>query len=127
MPGKSADMPAALSISAVLIGFVAASGFLFGQLFFGHFSFPASLAGVAGLACSFGAFNMAGRPAWAPAWVAWAGIAALAGVAMDAAHYYLYLAIPGNYYAWALIGPFAACTAFVAFVARRRRSHRAGS
>lgn len=117
-------MPLALSVAGVLIGFVAVSGFLFGQLFFGHFSFPASLAGFAGLACSVGAFTMAARPAWQASWVAWAGIAALVGVAMDAVHYYMYLAIPGNYYGWALLGPFAAFIALVIFATRQRRLRR---
>ncbi len=114
-------MKAALTVSALLLAFVASSGFIFGQAFFGLFSVPASIAGLGGLLTACGAFGLAWGASWAPRPALWSGIATVVGVVLDAAHYYLYAAIPGNYYAWAMIGPFAACAAFVAVVAARRR------
>jgi len=113
-------MPAALSVAALYTGFVALSGFLFGQIFFGHFSFVASVAGVAGLVASAGAFLLAKHANPAPTWVMWSSFVALLGVAADAANYYINLAIPGNYYAWALIGPYVACLCFIGGTARNR-------
>jgi hypothetical protein len=113
-------MPLALAFSAVVLGFVAASGFLLGQLFFGMFSVSATLAGCGGLVAAVGAAGMAVGAAWAPRWAFWPAAGALLGVVLDVAQYHLYAAIPGNYYGWMMIGPFAASAAFVAWVARRR-------
>lgn len=113
-------MSTALTVSALYAGFVAISGFLFGQLFVGHFSIVASVVGVAGITAAAGALMLANRSGHTPPWVQWSSLVALIGVIADAANYYLYLAIPGNYYAWGLIGPFAACLGFIGLTARRR-------
>lgn len=113
-------MPAALILSALLTGFVAISGFLFGQLFVGHFSVIACVVGFAGLASAVGAIRLAGGSGPGPRWVKWACLAAVLGVIADAADYYLHLAIPGNYYAWGLIGPYALCLCFIGVTAHRR-------
>jgi len=104
----------------LFIAFQAAVGFLFGQAFAGHFSLAASLAGGAGLACAAGAFHLASRRGPAPTWIGWVSVATLIGVAADVASYYLYLAIPGNYYPWFLVAPFVACVAFVGLTGFRR-------
>ena len=44
-----------------------------------------------------------------------------AATALDAAHYYWKLDIPGNYYGWGQIGPFCASLLLVARAARRAR------
>jgi hypothetical protein len=116
-------MSAVFTISGFVLAFVSASGFLFGQLLFGNFSLPASIAGVCGLLAACGAFGLARGSAWAPRLALWAGAATVLGVALDAAHYYMYNATPGNYYAWAIVGPFVICAAFIAFAAARRRRH----
>lgn len=107
-------------LCGLFIAFQAAVGFLFGQLFAGYFSVAASLAGVAGLACAVGAFVLAAAPHRPVAWVRWASLATLVGVAMDVASYYMYMAIPGNYYPWLLVAPFAGCVAWVGYAAHRR-------
>jgi hypothetical protein len=61
---------------------------------------------------------MAKRAPWAPKWALWASALALLGVAFCAGHHHLFLAVPGNDYAWQLVGPFAVCLAFVMDVAR---------
>lgn len=109
-----------LVLCGLLIAFQAGVGFLFGQLFAGHFSFAATLTGLAGLASAVGAFMLSARPGDAVAWVRWTAALTLVGTALDVASYYLYLDIPGNYYPWRLVAPFAACVAWVGYTAHRR-------
>lgn len=115
-------MPALLRVAALFIGFVGAAGFLFGQLFSGHFSLGATLAGVGGILAAASALRMASQIRWASRVIYVVAVVALAGVAMDVVHYYRDLAIPGNYYAWPIIGPFAACIAALALLVQRRRA-----
>lgn len=115
-------MSAFLVISALFIGFVAATGFLFGQVFSGHFSVAATLAGVGGMFCAAFALRMSRNPIWASASVYLVCVVTLLGVALDAVNYYMHLATPGNYYAWTIIGPFAACIGALAYVTSRRRA-----
>lgn len=99
------------------MAFQASAGFLFGQLFAGHFSVAATLTGVAGLASSLGAFMLAATPGQSIPWVRWSALLTLVGIALDIADYYMHLAIPGNYYPWFLVAPFAACAAWVGYIA----------
>lgn len=115
-------MSVILFVSAVFLGFVAAAGFLFGQLFSGDFSMGSTLAGVGGLVCAAFALRMAKHPGRPSAGVYVACATALLGVAMDTARHYMYLDIPGSYYAWPIIGAFAACVVALAGVARWRRA-----
>jgi hypothetical protein len=41
---------------------------------------------------------------------------------MDAVDHHMHLATPGSYYAWHIMGPFAACTVAIAYVVRLRRA-----
>lgn len=109
-----------LIFCGLFIAFQAGAGFLFGQLFAGHFSVAATLTGVAGLASSAGAFLLAARPNQSVRWVRWAALITLLGVTLDIVSYYMYLAIPGNYYPWFLVAPFAVCVAWVGYTAQRR-------
>jgi hypothetical protein len=113
-------MTAALSLSALVIAFVSVTGFLIGPLFAGKFWLPALIAGLAGLPCALAAVRMAARPSWSAAWVHGSGMVALVAVAIDAAHYYVALDFPGNYYGWGLIGPYCACLTLVAHASWRR-------
>lgn len=113
-------MSAALFICGLVIAFQAGVGFLFGQWFAGHLSLAASLTGLAGLACAFGAFMMALRPGGQAPWVRWAAPLTGLGLLLDIVEYYRHLAMPGNYYPWLLVLPFAACVAWVGLVAHRR-------
>lgn len=96
-----------LHVARGYVVFFGAAGFLFGQVFCGNYSIPATLAGVAGV--------LTGLISWLPsrslvvrAIVTLCGVAGVVGVTMDALHYYTTLHSPGNYYAWFLIGPFTA-------------------
>lgn len=109
-----------LVICALFIAFQAGVGFLFGQFFAGHFSVAATLAGGTGLACSVGAVVLAARPVASASWVRWAALAAVLGVALDIAEYYVFSAIPGNYYPWFLVVPYVLCLAWVGYTAHSR-------
>lgn len=111
-----------LILCGLFIAFQAGVGFLFGQLFAGHFSIAATITGIAGLACAIGAFSLSASPNKSVPWVRWAALFALLGVALDIFEYYMYLAIPGNYYPWFLVAPFVACIAWVGYIAHRRHA-----
>ena len=64
---------------------------------------------------------MAAKPNQPVAWLRWVTLIALIGVALDVATYYIYLAIPGNYYPWLLVAPFIACLAWVGYTAHKRQ------
>ena len=108
-----------LTIAGLYALFMAASGFLFGQLFFGRFSLSASIAGIGGVIAALSCLGVVGRGSRAASLAFWSALVALIGVAFDATNYYLYLNVPGNYYAWALIGPFCFALIVIAFFSRR--------
>lgn len=116
----------ALVIIASAYGLFASSAFLLGELFFAHFSISASIIGVAGiLACIAGIVNaITGRVGML---AAGAAIVALAGVAANVFDYYANLAIPGNYYAWFLVGPLCVALALIAYGGWRRLAAPAAS
>lgn len=112
-------MTVLLKVARVYVVFCGASGFLLGQLFFGLFSWVATVAGVAGVAAGL----LGRRTATAARSFAIAICAAgVAGVAMDAFHYYTELHSPGNSYGWFLIGPYAVALAFIGFMNTRPSS-----
>ena len=112
--------PSLWFIAGLVLGFVALAGFLFAQWFAGHVSLPATLAGGAGLVLSAMALRMGAQDGWTPRHAPLVSALTLLGVALDAGQYYLYEAIPGKYYAWFLIGPFALAALLVGVLGRRR-------
>lgn len=111
-------MKAILKAARACAIFVGASGFLFGQLYFGTFSLAATIAGVSGVLA--GALSwLADRNARLKRVVFVCCAAGLLGVAMDAYHYYTELHRPGNYYAWFLIGPYIATLLLIGWHALR--------
>ena len=115
-------MSALLFLAALFVGFISLSRFMLGQLYFGHFSIAATLAGIAGMFCAAFALKMSSQRSWAPANVYSACFIALIGVALEAGIHYVHFDIQGNYYAWHVVGPYAACIVLFAYVAGRRRS-----
>ena len=109
-----------LILCAIFIAFQAAVGFLFGQLFAGHFSLPATLAGCAGLASAAGAIRLMAQPDRPAPWVPWAAAWTLVGVVLDIGSHYLFANIAGNYYPWFLVGPYGASVAWVGYTALQR-------
>ena len=85
--------------------FLAAAGFLFGQIFVGAFSIGGTLAGVGGLLAGLLVGSGSARARRA----ALAGSAiGLIGAALHVTEYYATANMPGNYYPWFLTLPFAA-------------------
>jgi hypothetical protein len=109
-------MDSVLGMTRLYLVVVGTVGFLFGQFFFGAFSVAPTIAGVAGVVAGAMSGLIQKTPRVAPV-VVLAAAAGLIGVAMDAHHYYSELDISGNYYAWFLIGPFAAGLCLVGFLA----------
>jgi hypothetical protein len=101
-------------LSRVIVLFVAAAGFLLGQLFTGDFTLAATLAGVGGVLA--GALATA-RPLRR---VVLLGCAlALVGAALHIFDYYSVPQLPGNYYPWFLTGPFIAAALIIGYGAWR--------
>ena len=107
-----------LAIACVYSLFVSVA-FLFGQLFFGHFSLPATIAGTAGTFAAVAGFRLTAGSNHTGTFAFWCAMAGLVGVAMDAADYYINQNAPGNYYAWFLNGPLCVALLFIAYTARK--------
>lgn len=92
-------------IARKFVLFLAAAGFLFGQIFTGSFSIGGTMAGIGGLVAGIlvGSSSAQARRA------ALAGsVIGLAGAALHVMEYYATANVPGNYYPWFLTLPFAA-------------------
>lgn len=91
------------------------SGFCFlGQLFVGKLLPTAMAMGILGLMAGMAGISVSSGSAKHKKRAVWSAVAGLLAVAADVANYYLYLAIPGNYYGWFMFGPYAAALAFIA-------------
>ncbi len=96
-----------LRLARAAVAFVAASGFLFGQLFFGVLEWHAMLAGCAGLLAVLASLRIDRGGRLVPLAAILACAAALVGVGIDAQDYYSrYRANSGSYYPWVLMAPF---------------------
>ena len=94
-------------LSRICVAFVAGTGLLFGQVYFGRFELLPTIMGLAGLGVVFLAGNMARKATvWAILTIA-LGVVALIGVGADAFSYYGNDPHPGSYYPWVLMAPFA--------------------
>lgn len=114
-------MTAILSISRAVVAFVAAAGFLFGQLFSGTFTLGASLAGFMGIAACALSLLSEGKPLLS-GFLLVCCAASVAGVGLDVWRYYTELDSPGNYYAWFLVGPYLVALAVIAQAAWVQRA-----
>jgi hypothetical protein len=107
----------------MVVLFVAAAGFLFGQLFAGDFSIGATLAGVGGVTAGI---LMTFRFHFILLRVTVIGCAAgLLGAGIDVYDYYSTPHAPGNYYPWFLTAPFAVALIFIALRSLKRTARAA--
>lgn len=86
--------------------FVAAFGFIFGQMFFNNFAWGATFAGVFGIISGFFGDKFAHKTLLRSKTMIACCILSLGGVSLDAYNYYANLNSPDNYYAWFMIAPF---------------------
>jgi len=92
----------------ILVIFLSASGYLFGQLFFGEFTWYATISGIFGvLAGSLSGKFISSRKESAYSVLVFC-VVAIIGVVFDAYNYYEYLDIPGNDFGWYLKVPYIA-------------------
>lgn len=110
-------METLLNIIRGLVAFIAASGFLFGQLYFGTFSWAASATGLFGLLAAilggkFGTSSL--KKAYI---VILSGAASTIGILFSAYNYYAHLDIPGNSFGWELKAPYIAFLIFIGWYA----------
>jgi hypothetical protein len=103
---SGANLQPLILISRVYVIFVAASGFLFGQMFFGRFDWPSTIAGIVGVLSGASSGRFIGSSRLRSNTVILLCLASIAGVGFDAHQYYEKYDIPGNYYAWFLFGPY---------------------
>ncbi len=96
-----------LTLSRGCIIFVAASGFLFGQLFFGRFEVLATTIGVSGIAAALlGLAKTKLKKNRALIILALSAIS-LIGIGLDATEYYrTHSTNSGSYYPWILVDPY---------------------
>ena len=99
-------MDTLLTVIRGYVIFVAAFGFIFGQMFFNNFAWGASLAGVFGIISGIFGGKFAYKTLLRSKTIIACCILSLGGVSLDAYNYYANLDSPGNYYAWFMIGPF---------------------
>ena len=84
-----------------------------GQMFVGHFLPTATAMGVFGVIAAVSGISITtGSDKYRKLAVV-SGFGGVLSVAADVANYYLYLAIPGNYYGWFMFGPYAAALAVI--------------
>ena len=102
-------MSLAVAIARVWVSFVGI-GLLLGQLFFGSFTLGASLASICGLAA--GAFGSGTKNRTASIGTIAVCFGGLIGAGIDSSQY---LDIPGNYYPWALVGPFVLALGLICY------------
>jgi len=115
-----------LTVARVYVVFVAAAGFLFGQVFFADFKVIATLTGVFGVLA--GAFppKQFERSSIVGMLVFVSSVVSIVSVAVDAYQYYTSPHAPGNSYPWLLTSLFAiglctiAISSFASFSRPRR-------
>ena len=100
--------------------FVAAFGFVFGQIFFNNFAWGATLAGVFGIVSGLFSSKFAHKTLLRAKIIIACCLSSLCGVSLDAYNYYANLKSPSNYYAWFIIAPF--CFALVLIILHIRNN-----
>ena len=110
-----------LIISQGFVIFIASSGYLFGQLFFGKFSVSATISGICGILAGGLAIAIEKATILRRFSISIVCFGGIIGVGFEAYDYYTRLNIPGNSFSWFLIGPYCFCLLFIAYVALGNR------
>lgn len=109
-----------LKICQTYVLFIAVTGFILGQLFFGQFDLWSNVTGFSGIiAVIIGIGPQATTSRKALIELACC-VLALVGVLMGAIDYYLNYNIPGNDYAWEFRGPYLLALFYMTYSAFRK-------
>jgi hypothetical protein len=92
-------------LASLYVVFIAVVGYGFGQLFFGTFSWVATICALSALGSVFGAAICAGR-SWCRPILVLLSVIAILCFGLEVADYYLRLDIPGNNFSWDMNAPF---------------------
>jgi hypothetical protein len=98
-------------LSHFVVLFVAAAGFLFGQLFNGHFSVVATAAGLGGLGA--GILGLFTNSSAIRKIVVGSATVGVLGALFHVYDYYSSSSLQGSYYPWFLTGPYLICLLIV--------------
>jgi hypothetical protein len=101
-----------MMLASLYVVFFSVIGYGFGQLFFGTFSWIATVCALSALGAVFGAAVCAGR-SWCQGALAGLALTAIACVGLEAVEYYREFDSPGNYFAWEMRVPFVLCLVFI--------------
>ena len=99
-------MRVALNIARLYVGVVGFAGFLFGQVFVGIFSGVGTVVGITSLLAAIIGGEHKSPTAVREGLVLLACGTGIVGVALDVYRYASEAQIPGDAYAWELVGPF---------------------
>ena len=115
-----------LAVARVYVVFVAAAGFLFGQVFFADFRVIATLAGVFGVLAGALPSRQIDRSPIVGLLVFVSSVVSIVSVAVDAYQYYTSPHAPGNAYPWLINSLFVAglCAIAISSFARTGRPRR---
>jgi hypothetical protein len=105
-----------LIICQVYVVFIALIGFIFGQLFFGHFDFWSSVAGLCGILAGILGIGKSRKQLM----IFTCSVLALIGVLMGTIDYYMNHNIHGNNYGWGLRGPYVFALLYLGYEAIRQ-------
>ena len=120
-------MGSLLSVARAVIIFVAGSGFLFGQLFFGRFEILDTIVGLSGVLAAL--LSFVGGTERKIIFYLTAGFASLSLLA-TAVHAFEYYASSspntGSYYPWFMTGPYLAALCVLIFFALKQSAEKTG-
>lgn len=112
-----------LAVAHVYVVFVAAAGFLFGQVFFADFKVIATLTGVFGVLAGSFSPKQIERSHFVGLLAFVSSVISIVSVAVDAYQYYTSPHVPGNSYPWILTSLFVIglCAIAISSFARVRQ------
>ena len=110
----------------VYVIFIAASGFVLGQIFFGNFAWDATLVGVFGIISGVFSGEFTQKTLLRAKIIIACCLLSLCGVSLDIYDYYANYNVPGSRYSWFLITPFCLALVFIIWHTAKNMSPKKG-